>query len=668
MAAIPTLAADHHPPTSPLAWLTSARGQLISCLFAGLLLLLGYTLSWTGLTTTPSVALTKHILVWASFAIGLFHGLRSAREALKTSYVDIDILMVVGAILAALIGQPAEGSLLLILFGIAGALEEIALAKAGRSVQALHSMLPKAASRWTGSAFEPCPVEALSTDDRIRILTGQQVPTDAIILSGQSEMDQRFITGESMPREVSPGDELFAGTLNLGSTLEARVLRPAQESSLQRIVNLVTQAQSQREPVQRFIDRFSQPYAISVFIISILTFLIWWQLLNRAPADAAFTAITLLIVMSPCALVLATPVATLAAISRASRGGVLFKGGIAIERLSRTAAMAFDKTGTLTLGRPTLIDLAPAGWSNKTKLLSLAAALESSSHHPIATAITSGAQARSIPPATLDSPVTFTTSKGLTATLQSREARLGSIDFVQPLITTCLQRHTAALVASAQSQGNIAVAITHHDDAGVLIIADQLRPGAKEMLQSLRALGISKTIMLTGDNHRTAQAVARELAIDQLHAQLLPEDKVRHVQTLAASLKPGQSVCVMGDGVNDAPVLAAAGASIAIGSIGSDAAVESADAVLISDDLRCVPWAIALARQTRSTINLNLIFALTAIIIMMLSVILASLAGIRIPMWLGVIGHEGGTLIVIAHSLLLLTFRSWSKQEKSSPT
>lgn len=665
MAALPSIAAEHSPQTSGLSWLTSARGQLISCLFAGLLLLLAYTLNWTGLTQAPALALTKQILVWASFAIGLFHGLRSAREALKTSYVDIDILMVVGALLAAIIGQPAEGSLLLILFGIAGALEEIALAKAGRSVKALHAMLPTSASRWTGTNFEPCPVEALQTHDTIRILTGQQVPTDAVILEGQSEMDQRFITGESMPREVEPGDELFAGTLNLGSTLTAKVLRPAQQSSLQRIVNLVIEAQSQRQPVQRFIDRFSQPYAIAVFAISILTFLIWWLLLNRKPDDAAFTAITLLIVMSPCALVLATPVATLAAISRASRGGVLFKGGIAIERLSRTAAMAFDKTGTLTLGRPALVSISPAGWSNQTKLLSIASALEASSHHPIAHAVTAGAAARSIPPVTLDQPVTFTRSKGLSALYQSIEARLGSLDFALPLITPCLKKHTAALLASAQSQGHIGVVITHDQDAGVLVIRDELRPGAKEMMPALRARGINTTVMLTGDNHRTAQAVARELAIDQLFAELLPEDKVTHVRTLAASLKPGQSVCVIGDGVNDAPVLAAAGASIAIGSIGSDAAVQSADAVLITDDLRAVPWAISLARKTRSTININLIFALAAIMIMMLSVIFASLAGIRIPMWLGVIGHEGGTLLVIAHSLLLLAFQGWSDDAAS---
>jgi Cd2+/Zn2+-exporting ATPase len=279
--------------------------------------------------------------------------------------------------------------------------------------------------------------ELLKIGDRVRILPGEQVPTDTRLALGTTSIYQSTITGESQPRDVQPGDELFAGTLNVGNPIEAIVTRPSSESSLQKVLKLVTEAQAQRQPIQQTIDRLSQPFAIAVFAISLSVFLIWYLARGEAPKDAAYTAIALLIVMSPCALVISTPTATLASISRAARGGVLFKGGHAIERLARLRAIAFDKTGTLTVGRPTLREVKPIAWSDQTKLLAIAAALEATSTHPIAQAIVKGAADANVQPA-LVADLRAVTGRGVSGSVEGIEARLGSMAHVGDLVPTCL--------------------------------------------------------------------------------------------------------------------------------------------------------------------------------------------------------------------------------------
>ncbi len=643
-------------PRTPLGWLFSAHGELASSLVAGLLLVVGFVLGLVGLTELGQAA------YWLSLGIGLVHGVRTAVASLAKRTFDIDVLMAVAAILAAVMGRPAEGAMLLFLFVLAGALEELAMQRTTRAVEALHKLMPTKAlalDESSGEFVEVAP-ESLMPGRVLKVLPGELVPVDAVVLEGQSSVNQASLTGESMPRTVGPGDDVYAGTVNVGDPLRVRVTRPAAESSLQRILDLVTRAQQQRQPVQRFIDRFSQPYALTVMGVSVAVLLIWWLGLGEPLPSAAYTAITLLIVMSPCAVIIATPTATLAAIARGARGGVLFKGGQAIQRLARLRAIAFDKTGTLTVGRPRVEQLHAVGWSDSAALLRAAAGLEQDSTHPIAVAIREEAARLGLDPAPVHQPG-FTPGRGVSGEIAGLPARLGNEPFTSELVPVCLRERVHEVLSGVQSTGQIGVVVAHDQQAGVIVLADSPRPGAHTLVRELHAMNIRPVIMLTGDNALTAKSVAESLGLDRYRAQCLPEDKVTAIQELKAEVRrrdPRGGAGVIGDGVNDAPALAAADVSIAIGSIGSDAALESADIVLLSDDLGTVPWAVGLARRATRTIQINLSVALGVIVVMGAATLIGSRTGRPVPMWLGVLGHEGGTILVVAHSLLLMLYRS----------
>jgi Cd2+/Zn2+-exporting ATPase len=573
--------------------------------------------------------------------------------------------MVLGAVLAACIRHPAEGALLLFLFVLSGALEELASQRTQRAVEALHKLMPTKALRLNASSGEWITVspEELNKGDTIKVLPGESIPADASITLGRTSINQASLTGESMPRSVEPGDAVFAGTINAGDPVEMLVTRRAAESSLSRVLNLVLQAQSQREPVQRMIDRISQPYAIGVVVISLAAFAFWFWILQQPFDKSIFIGITLLIVASPCAVMIATPTATLAAIARGARGGVLFKGGQTIERLANLAAVAFDKTGTLTVGKMRVQALHPIGWSDDRALLAVAAGLEQDSTHPIAAAVRARAVELGIEPAQSVNP-RATPGRGVAADFDGKPARLGTLVFVEELIPQCLRAQVRNVLSEVQHSGRIGTVVVHDDHAGVIILSDTVRPGADRLVADLHALGVKPVVMLTGDNKATAAAVAASLGLDRFEAECLPEDKLKLVSSLrdeirARAGKAGKGgVGVIGDGVNDAPALAAADVSIAIGSIGSDAALESADIVLLSDDLGVVPWAVGLARRARRTIRLNLAFALGAIVLMSIATLVGPGLGHPLPLWMGVLGHEGGTLLVVANSLLLLAYRS----------
>lgn len=655
---------DPLPPPGLLAWLASPRGELAAAIAAGSLLLVGVILSHLGI---PNVTGGGQGLVWASLAIGFVHGGRAAWEALREFKFDIDVLMVVGAAMAALMGHPAEGALLLFLFVLAGSLEALAMARTTRAVEALHKLMPTSAQRWTGAAdgagageWESVAPEALQPGDLVKVAPGESIPADAVLVQGTGSINQANLTGESLPRSVRPGDSLFAGTINVGDPIRARVTRAARESSLQRILELVTTAQQQREPVQRVIDRVSQPYAISVMVVSVAVFLVWWLIFNDRLIDAAFAAMTLLIVVSPCAVIIATPTATLAGIARAARMGVLFKGGQSMERLARLRAVAFDKTGTLTVGKMRVVELHPVGWSNEEALLSAAAGLEQDSTHPIAAAVRDAAESRGLSPTPVRSPG-FTVGRGVSGELDGHTARLGNLVFTEELIPVCLRARVREVLAGVQQRGQIGSVIVWNQQAGVIILSDVARPGAERLVRELHDIDVRPVVMLTGDNRATAEAVGSSLELDRVHAELLPQDKLDKVEGLKRELRDSHrrgAVGVIGDGVNDAPALAAADVSIAIGSIGSDAALESADIVLLADDLGVIPWAVRLARRTRQTVVFNLTFALAAIAVMAVATLIGSRTGHALPLWMGVLGHEGGTLLVVLNSLLLLRFSS----------
>ncbi|MFZ4574800.1 MAG: heavy metal translocating P-type ATPase, partial [Phycisphaerales bacterium] len=430
-------------------------------------------------------------------------------------------------------------------------------------------------------------------------------------------------------------------------------------------------AAAQRAPVQRTIDRLGQPYAVGVMLLSIAVVAVWWLVFKvpligtDATRGALYTGITLLIVASPCALVIATPTATLAAISRAARGGVLFKGGQSLQRLARVNALCFDKTGTLTYGRPRLYEVHPVAWSDGKELLAIAAGLEADSTHPIAAAIRDAAAIRSIAPAAI-SDIDHVVAKGIEGRAGDCPVRLGRFSFVEPLIPVCFRNRAREVLERIQERGHVAVTVaqdcTHHDGGGqvaVLIMADSVRPGAGELVESLHAIGVRPVRMLTGDNQLTAKRVAESLKLDAFDADLLPEDKLRIIREMREA--GGLRVGVIGDGVNDAPALASADASIAIGGIGAAAALESADSVLLTDDLRAIPWVISLARRASRVIAFNVWFALSAILVMITATLVGSRTGMHVPMSAGVLAHEGGTILVVLNSLRLLFVRGYGE-------
>lgn len=639
--------------------------QLYLSVAAGVLLLSEYVVGWLpGLDAGGALA-------WASLAIGMVYGLRAALSALAERRVDIDVLMVVAAGTAAAAGHAGEGALLLVLFTFAGALEQLAMERTKREINGLKAIMPDRAIVLRDGVWQDVRPEEVEVGETVRVRPGDRVPVDAEITEGASSVDQSTLTGESMPRSVDVGDEVFAGTINGEGVLLTRVRKPASESSVQRILTLVTDAREQREPLQRAIDRVGEPYTFSVLAVSAAVFLLWWLALpeivggRRSIGEAAYTAITLLIVMSPCALVIATPTATLAAIARGARAGVLFKGGESIDRLSRTEAVCFDKTGTLTVGRPVFCEMIAREAADGADLLAVAAGLEQDSTHPTARAIF-GAVGDDAPdaggPAAVED-VRSIAGQGMVGRWNGRDARVGNLAFIAEIVDGAAAAWLEETLAEARLAGQLGVAVALRggggdDSVGVIVLRDEVRRGADTLVSRLHEIGVRPIRMLTGDDEIVARRIADELGLDDYRAQLLPGQKVEEVRALQAGPDGGEPVrvAVIGDGVNDAPALAAADVSIAVGSIGSDAALESADIVLLSDDLGRVPWAVRLARATRRTIAVNLAFAGGVIVAMGMVVVIGSLFGLRVPMALGVVAHEGGTVVVVVNSLRLLWF------------
>lgn len=650
--------------------------ELRASVASGAALICGYAL--IKLTTMGWLFGVGQALIWTGLLVGLVYGMRAASEALRARAFDIDVLMVLAAVFAAALGHPQDGGLLLFLFNLSGALEDRAMRRTMRAVEALHKLMPVEAMVQRNGDWTVCDPATLAPGERIRIRPGELVAADARLVEGRSSLDQSTLTGESLPRSVGPGDELYAGTLNVSNPVEAIVERPAAESSLQKVLNLVVSAQQRREPVQRFIDRVSGPYATGVVVASLLVFLVWFLVFKEPAARAAYTAIALLIVASPCALVIATPTATLAAISRAARAGVLFKGGQSIDRLARMRAVCLDKTGTLTMGKARLQQVHPVAWSDGDLLLSVAAGLESGSTHPIARAVAEAARARGISAAEIDHAEDIP-GKGLSGAVRGSSARLGTYEHCEETIPVCLRSRVKEVLDRVRSRGQIgvvvAVASPDGNEAGgqaaVLILSDQIRTGAKEFIAELGRLGVSPVRMLTGDNEATAAFIAAELGLTDWKSQLLPQDKVRLLEETKEQVRRAGGgrfgVGAIGDGVNDAPILAAADVSIGIGTIGSDAALESSDIVTLHDDMRTIVWAVRLARRARGVVAFNLALALAVIGGMGAATLVGSRVGWDVPLPLAVLAHEGGTLIVVLNSLRLLLVGSPRGGSQVSP-
>lgn len=641
------------PPRSLIDRIFGAQTEMPLAIMAGLTLAVGFVLwNWIGPNLDqPIIARVGEILVWISLGLGAVHGTKAAWESLRHFRPDIDVLMVVGAGLAAGIGHPEEGALLLFMFTLAGALEHRALARTKQAVARLNKLMPNQAMRRdTSGSWVLVDPESLANGDVVLIRPGETVPADGIVIDGHSDLDQSTLTGESLPRTVSVGDQVFAGTINQNGALEVRVSRPVTESSLKRILQLVIHAQETRQPVQRLIDKFSTPYTVVVLIGAVVAFFGFWFIGGLGFTAAAYRAITLLVVASPCALVISTPTATLCGLSRAARAGVLIKGGDALERLSNITRVALDKTGTLTTGRIEVTHVEPVAASDIDSMLSIAMAAEERSTHPIAAAIVKLAQEHHLHPAQL-AALTNVPGRGIEGTFQGKPVRIGNYDFCEPLILICFRNHTKKIVEHVNASGGKPIVMAHDDQALVLTLADTPRKGAEDLTRELRDVGVRSVTMLTGDTRIIAERLATQLGIENVRSELLPEDKVEEIKRIRRETDHG-GLAVIGDGVNDAPALAVADVGLAMGGIGADAALETADVVLLHDDLNRIPWSFDLARRVRRIMLANLTFATSVIAVLAFFTILGF-----VPLPLGVIGHEGSTLLVVANSLRLLAHR-----------
>ena len=632
------------------------RKELILMLTAAVTLAAGGV---AGLLGWPMLAGGAYTLTYLS---GGWYGAVSGLASLRERQLDVDLLMILAALGAAVVGAPFEGGMLLFLFSLSNVLQNHALSRSRSAIQSLMKLRPSEVRCEIAGTTEMCPVESVGVGSVVLLRPGDRVALDGEVLDGESSVDESSLSGESMPVAKAPGSGIFAGTINEHGSLRYRVTKAAADSTLARIIQLVEEAQEEKAKSQRFLERAESYYAGFVILFTIGLIAVPPLIMGAEFAASFYRAMTILVVASPCALVISTPAAFWAAIAGAARRGVLFKGGVHLEQLASVDTVALDKTGTLTSGRPSVTDVAP--WPAPTgsatdhqgrelDLLQLAASLESQSEHPIARAIEDAATAKRCGLLPVEGFRSFP-GKGAVARVQGRPLLIGSPRLYAERGGQLDATQTAAMDALLGAGKTVVlVAETDADDRptrllGWLAVADELREEARASVQQLRRLGIRRIVMLTGDNQKVAEAVAREAGITEVFAGLLPADKLEQIKTLTET----GIVAMVGDGVNDAPALAKAHIGIAMGAAGSDVAMETADVVLMSSRLDHLVQAFALARKSRRVVVQNLVFALSVILVLVCFALMD-----RIPLPVGVIGHEGSTVLVCLNGLRLLSFR-----------
>jgi heavy metal translocating P-type ATPase len=603
-------------------------------------------------------------LYLACYATGGWEPALAGLQALREKTLDVDLLMIVAAIGAAAIGQVLDGGLLIVIFATSGALESLATQRTADSVRGLLDLAPEQATRLLPDGREDAlDTASLAVGDIILVRPGERVGADGEVVAGASEVDQASITGEPIPVAKAGGDEVFAGTVNATGALRVRVNRAASETVVARIAAMVEEASATKAKTQLFIEKIEQRYSLGVVAATLALFFLPLAF-GAALQPTLLRAMTFMIVASPCAVVLATMPPLLSAIANAGRHGVLVKSAVVMEQLGATTQVAFDKTGTLTEGTPRVTEfrvLTSAGLDERA-LLRLAAAAEYPSEHPLGRAVVAAAQDHGLDLPQLDE-FRSAPGRGVSAVVEGRRVAVGSPARLLPAEVQEWQTGHAvaqagAIVAELEAAGHTAVVVLVDDSpAGVLGLADQLRPAAREAVRELTAItGITPTL-LTGDNPRAARRLADEVGISDVRAGLLPQDKVTAVRELEAT---GVRLLVVGDGVNDAPALAAAHSGIAMGRAGSDLALDTADAVVVRDELATVPAVIALSRRARRFVIANLSIAATFIT----GLVLWDLFG-DLPLPLGVAGHEGSTVIVGLNGLRLLREAAWRRPTPS---
>lgn len=618
----------------------------VAAIACAILVFLGWqtlNLGWIG------VAL---FILTAAYVIG---GFDSAREGLTTlveeKELDVDLLMIVAALGAASLGLwrreyylIVDGAVLILIFAISGALEGYAMRRTERSIRGLMSLTTDTARVLLHGQEQTVAIAALKVGDQVLVKPGELVPTDGLVTEGTSTLNQASITGESIPVDKTVGDEVFAGTLNGKGALRLKIHQPPESSLIQRVIRLVQQAQTEAPPSQQFIERFERRYAKVIVIAGILLatlppFLFGWNW-----EDTIYRALIFLVVASPCALMASIMPTLLSGIANGARHGILFKNGAQLEMMGRVKAIAFDKTGTLTTGKLQVVHVM-AMQPSTDQLLRVAASLETLSEHPIGDAIVQAARQQNLIWAdALNGQAQA--GQGITGEIDRQTAVVGKATFVQAQT----RRVSHALVEQSQqweSDGKTVVWVAYGGEfLGIIAVADTVRPEVAQALSRLKRLGVERIVMLTGDNARTAHSIAEQVGVDQVYAELLPEAKVAVIRQLQQQY---QIVAMVGDGINDAPALAQASVGIAMGTAGSDVALETADIVLIADRLEKLEHAMRLGRRSQSIVKQNIVFALGFVVVLLLF----NFAG-EMTLPFGVLGHEGSTVVVTLSGLRLL--------------
>ena len=596
----------------------------------------------------------------ACYAIGGWEPALSGLQALKEKTLDVDLLMIVAALLAASIGQIFEGALLIVIFATSGALEAFVTRRTADSVRELLDLAPEQATRLTASGEEEVVDTAeLEVGDVVLVRPGERVGADGEVLEGLSEVDQASITGEPLPAVKAVGDEVFAGSLNGTGALRVMVNRAAEDSVVARIVTMVEEASETKARTQLFIEKVEQRYSVCMVVATLALFAVPLAF-GAAFEPTLLRAMTFMIVASPCAVVLATMPPLLSTIANAGRHGVLVKSAVALEEFGKTDLVAFDKTGTLTEGTPRVSEVEPLKGAGITKerLVALAAAAERPSEHPLARAVVAAAHEHDVARAS-QRGVRLDPRPGRDGTggRHPREGRFPCPPGRPPGRCGCAGEEARALVSELEEAGRTAVAVVADGvPVGVLALADRVRPGAREVVSALRQMTGRNPILLTGDNERAARRLAEEVGITEVRAGLLPDGKVAEIRRLQGE---GRRVLLVGDGVNDAPAMAAAQLGVAMGRHGSDLALETADAVVVRDELATLPKVIGLSRRAHRLVKANLAFAATVITVLVVWDVVWVL-----PLPLGVAGHEGSTMVVGLNGLRLLRRAAWHKADR----
>ncbi len=632
--------------TAPETPADAQRSRLISVAASGVLTGAGLAMQWskvgpTALSTGPFVA--------AIIAGGWFIFPKAVRAIRKLS-PDMNLLMTIAVIGAAVIGQWSEAAAVTFLFALSELLESFSVARARRAIQSLMKLAPETAWLKDGETFREVPVEQINVESIIAVKSGARVPLDGEVTVGNSTVNQAPITGESMPVEKKAGDTVFAGTINGEGSLEVRVSKAYADTTLARIIHLVEEAQSQKAPSQRFVDMFAKYYTPAVMLLALAVWLIPPLLLSGEWFVWTYRALVLLVIACPCALVISTPVSIVSGLTALARRGVLIKGGTVLEAVGKLTALATDKTGTITEGQPRVTRVLPLNSTPEAELLRIAAAIDVHSEHPLAQAVVEYARDKGIEFPRSEN-YQARSGRGAEAELGGHHYFVGNHRFTHELAvcSEVIERKLAEIEADAQSV--VVVGHKPHGDCkgevlGVLAVGDAIRSNAAEAVRSLHAAGIRQVIMLSGDNQRTVDAIARQVGIDEAQGDLLPDAKVERVRELMTRHK---HVGMIGDGVNDAPAMAAASVGIAMGAAGTDTAIETADLALMQDDLSKVAEAIRLGHRTVRVIQSNIAFALGV-----KAIFLALALSGHTSLWLAILADTGATLVVIANALRLL--------------